>query len=95
MVFSTIKFYGVPAGRRVRGDSPGKEVSTRCCEASHAITTTLSWLSVPFYLGCTLPQHAKQDGTVRACPLMAYFMVLIHGLKFLLWNWEMLTAFQH
>lgn len=67
MVFSTIKFYGVPAGHRVRRDSPEKEVSTRCCELSHAITTTLSWLSVPFYLAYTLPQPTKQqDGTTRA-----------------------------
>lgn len=67
MVFSTIKFYGVPAGHRVRRDSPEKEVSTRCCELSHAITTTLSWLSVPFYLAYTFPQPTKQqDGTTRA-----------------------------
>lgn len=32
------------------------------------------------------PQHAKRDGTVRACPLMPHFTVLIHGLKLLLWN---------
>lgn len=67
MVFSTIKFYGVPAGHHVRRDSPDKEVSTRCCEPSHAITTTVSWLSVLFYFACILPQHTKQqDGTTRA-----------------------------
>lgn len=53
-------------------DSPEKEVSTRCCETSHAITTTLSWLSVLFYLAYTLPQPTKQrDGTTRAACAVA------------------------
>lgn len=59
MVFSTIKFYGVPAGQRVCRDSLEKEVSTRCCEPSHAITTTLSWLSVPFYFAAPHHHHHK------------------------------------
>lgn len=62
VVFSTIKFYGMPAGHHVHRDSPEKEVSTRCCEPSHAITTILSWLSVPFYLAYTLPPSRKTTG---------------------------------
>lgn len=62
VVFSTIKFYGVPAGHSVHRDSPEKEVSTRCCEPSHAITSALSWLSVPLYLACTLPPACKTTG---------------------------------
>lgn len=58
-VFSTIKFYGVPAGNHVHRDSLEKEVSTRCCEPSHAITTILSWLSVPF-LPCIHPPPTRQ-----------------------------------
>lgn len=67
-VFSIIKFYSVPAGRRVRGDSPEKEVSTRCCEPSHAITATLSRRPVPFLPSPqTLPRAARQrDGTATA-----------------------------
>lgn len=80
MVFSTIKFYGVPAGHHVRRDSPDKEVSTRCCEPSHAITTTVSWLSVLFYFACILPQHTKQqDGTTRAaCSAALSTSLLFH-----------------
>lgn len=67
MVFSTIKLYDVPAGHQVHRDSLEKEVSTRCCKPSHAITTTLSWLSVPFYLANSLPHYSGQeDGTTTA-----------------------------
>lgn len=67
MVFSTIKLYDVPAGHQVHRDPLEKEVSTRCCKPSHAITTTLSWLSVPFYLTNTLPHYSRQeDGTTTA-----------------------------
>ena len=98
MVFSTIKFYGVPAGHRVHRDSPEKEVSTRCCEPSHAITTTLSWLSVPFYLTYTLPPTCRTTGWHHnscICPFTAYFIVFVaffSPTRLVLWNGDRRVA---
>lgn len=85
MVFSTIKFYGVPAGHRVHGDSPEKEVSTRCCMRTLSCyyhQTVMAFCPIlPFLHPPPTPQDNRmapqQLHVLQLCPFAAYFIVFV------------------